>query len=133
VRDEREWFEDVVRRTLGRPAGRSTLRASDAEREQVGKALRDAHAEGRLTSDELEERIARCYRATTLAQLDRLVYDLPPAPVPVVVRRRPWFVLPLLAVLLVVAIAAHVRGAVLALLVLVVVLWLAGGRRRVVR
>jgi hypothetical protein len=130
MRDEHEWFEEAVRRALGRRAGRSALRASDAEREAIGAALRDAHAEGRLTSDEFEERVTRCYRAKTLGELDRLVRDLPPPPVPRAVRRRPWFLVPLLAVLLVASLVSHDHGAIVLLLALVVVLWLAIGRRR---
>ncbi len=53
------------------------LRASDAEREQVADALRRHHADGRLQSDEFEQRIERCYQARTVDQLDRLLDDMP--------------------------------------------------------
>lgn len=52
-------------------------RASDAERELVVARLRDACAEGRLTADELAERVAAAYAARTYAELDRLTADLP--------------------------------------------------------
>jgi hypothetical protein len=59
------------------------LRASDAEREQLVGTLRDHAAEGRLTTDELEERTAAAYAATTRGQLVALRRDLPePAPPP---------------------------------------------------
>lgn len=60
--------------TLG---SRSRLRASDADRERVVQALRRHCAEGRLTADELDERLDRAFAARTLGELDRLVIDLP--------------------------------------------------------
>ena len=62
------------------------LRASDAEREQVVDALRDHAAQGRLSTDELEERTGAAYAATTRGELVALRRDLPdealPAPRP---------------------------------------------------
>jgi hypothetical protein len=55
------------------------VRASDEERERTAGRLRDAHAEGRLESDELEERIGHAYRARTRGELHALVSDLPGA------------------------------------------------------
>ena len=56
-------------------------RASDAEREAVIARLRDAAAEGRLTVEELAERIDAAYAARTRAELEPLTADLPkPAP-----------------------------------------------------
>ena len=55
------------------------VRVSDAERESVAERLRRAHAEGRLDTTELEERVARCYAAKTRAELEPLVADLPGA------------------------------------------------------
>jgi hypothetical protein len=57
------------------------IRASDAERERVVSFLRDSAAEGRLTADELDERVGRAYAAVTRGQLERLVRDLPRPPV----------------------------------------------------
>jgi hypothetical protein len=54
-------------------------RASDAEREAVVVRLRDAGAEGRLTIEELAERIDAAYAARTRAELEPLVADLPAA------------------------------------------------------
>ncbi|GAA3233815.1 DUF1707 SHOCT-like domain-containing protein [Nonomuraea helvata] len=55
------------------------LRASDADRERVAQVLQDAHADGRLTLDELEERLGVLYSARTLGQLAELTTDLLPA------------------------------------------------------
>jgi hypothetical protein len=63
------------------------LRCSDAEREQVVRVLRDHTAEGRLTPDELADRVALAYRAVTIGDLERLIDDLP-GPWPV--RAQSW-------------------------------------------
>ena len=57
---------------------RASLRASDADREQFVEALRQHHAEGRLTLEELTERTERASAARTLGDLDALATDLPP-------------------------------------------------------
>jgi Domain of unknown function (DUF1707) len=54
-----------------------SVRASDADREEVAERLRDATAEGRLTADELDERLEALYAARTYGELDALVADLP--------------------------------------------------------
>lgn len=54
-----------------------SLRASDSEREEVAERLRRATVEGRLTADELEERLEALYRSRTYGELDTLVADLP--------------------------------------------------------
>jgi len=53
------------------------VRASDAERTATAELLRQHHAEGRLDTAELEERIERCYAAKTRGDLDALATDLP--------------------------------------------------------
>lgn len=55
------------------------LRASDADRERVAKILHDAMGEGRLTIDELDERLQSTYAAKTLGDLVPLTADLPTA------------------------------------------------------
>jgi Domain of unknown function (DUF1707) len=55
----------------------SSLRASDSDREHAGQRLRHATAEGRLTADELEQRLDVLYRTRTYGELDALVADLP--------------------------------------------------------
>jgi uncharacterized protein DUF1707 len=57
-------------------AGLAGMRASDTEREQAVELLRHAAAEGRLTVDELEERLRSAYAARTRIELDRLVADV---------------------------------------------------------
>ena len=53
------------------------LRASDADRERVARSLSDHGAAGRLTTEELEERLARALEARTLGDLEDLMADLP--------------------------------------------------------
>ena len=73
----------------------STMRASDDDREFVAASLRGDLLAGRLTVEEYEDRVARVYRATTYAELDAIVADLPwepsSVPVPAPQRRRPLF------------------------------------------
>jgi|tagenome__1003787_1003787.scaffolds.fasta_scaffold20433837_2 hypothetical protein len=52
------------------------LRASDADRERTAEVLRRAAGEGRLTMDELEERLHATYETRTQTELDRLTADL---------------------------------------------------------
>jgi hypothetical protein len=52
------------------------LRASDADREQTAEILRHAAGEGRLTLDELEERLHVTYESRTHAELERLTADV---------------------------------------------------------
>jgi hypothetical protein len=56
-----------------------TVRASDAERDRVATALRDAAGDGRLTLEELAERLDAALGATTREELERLTADLPAA------------------------------------------------------
>lgn len=58
-------------------SSRERLRASDADRERAVAFLHDAATEGRLDADELDERVARAFSATTYGELDVLVEDLP--------------------------------------------------------
>ncbi|QMU67681.1 DUF1707 domain-containing protein [Streptacidiphilus sp. P02-A3a] len=53
------------------------LRASDADRERVVEALREAYAEGRLTAEEHSERVDSVYAAKTMGELVPLTKDLP--------------------------------------------------------
>jgi len=80
----------------------ATMRTSDSERQRVAEFLRDACGEGRLTPEELEDRLDRLFKGGTVEDIAVLVRDLPgggaviprygrgaqrgPAPVPV---RRP--------------------------------------------
>ena len=58
------------------------LRASDAERERVVSHLRTNAGEGRLTIEELDERVEQVYAARTRKELAALTADLPRAPRP---------------------------------------------------
>jgi len=53
------------------------IRISDADREQVTARLREHFAEGRLTSDELDERISTTLNAKTFGDLRGVMADLP--------------------------------------------------------
>lgn len=56
---------------------RPEVRASDADRHRVADILRDAAAEGRLSLEELEERLEGVYAAKTYAELEPFTADLP--------------------------------------------------------
>jgi hypothetical protein len=53
------------------------VRASDADREQLISELNEHAVAGRLTTDELEERLEAAYSARTTGELDALRSDLP--------------------------------------------------------
>jgi hypothetical protein len=53
------------------------MRASDSDREKIAARLRDAHAEGRLTITEFQDRLDALYKAQTYGELEPLVRDLP--------------------------------------------------------
>src|SRR5690242_7901598 len=55
------------------------MRASDADRERVANVLREAAGDGRLTMDELDERLDAVYAAKTYAELEPITHDLPSA------------------------------------------------------
>jgi hypothetical protein len=92
-----------------------SVRASDADRERAAAQLSAQAAEGRLTPQELDERLEAAYAARTQADLDRLVADLPQAPAEDpdrdVARRR----------------MAHRAGAAAITVVVCVAIWLATG------
>jgi class 3 adenylate cyclase len=61
----------------GQPAAqRAGLRASDADRDRVVEVLRTAAGDGRLTADDLDERLEVALAARTLADLEPLLADL---------------------------------------------------------
>jgi hypothetical protein len=120
-------------------ANRSSLRASDADREHVAERLRQAAGEGRLLAEELEHRLGSAFRARTYGELDEVVADLPGArvarqgarsPIPLA---RPALVLgfALLAVAII-AVAVLVVTGILAAwgLWMLVAWWAFGGRCR---
>ena len=89
------------------------LRASDADRERVAEALRRHHVDGRIDTDELQERLERCYAARTGGDLAALLADLPgeapPRPPYARAGRARW---PLAAAVVVVLLAFATVGAV---------------------
>jgi hypothetical protein len=127
------------------PGGSLALRASDADRERTAAALRRHHLDGRLDTDELQDRLGRCYAARTEGELAALLADLPAAERPA--RRRaaagPAIGAPLLVLALLAAAVAGSAAAVahgghpgpLPLLAVFLVLrmrrgpWRAGGTR----
>jgi hypothetical protein len=56
------------------------VRASDAEGERVMSRLSDAAAEGRLTFEELADRVEAAALAVTRSDLEGLTEDLPSEP-----------------------------------------------------
>ena len=78
-----EPLPDPLRKTAAGPEARPyadpalELRASDADRERVAEALREAYAEGRLTAEEHSERVDSVYAAKTMGDLVPLTKDLP--------------------------------------------------------
>lgn len=59
------------------PSKTPDMRASDEDRERVVWMLRDHGAAGRLSTDELEERIGTALAARTHRELDAVLEDLP--------------------------------------------------------
>jgi len=98
--------ELTLLRSVALPGARRAVRASDAERERAVETLRGHHTEGRLTTDELEERTERAYASVTVGDLDQLFTDLPRLPEDERRRQRPWAWPPGLGVAIVVALVA---------------------------
>jgi hypothetical protein len=66
----------------------TALRASDADRERVADRLRAAAAEGRISAEELDQRLEVAFAARTEAELAPVLADLPAPPAPARPRRR---------------------------------------------
>jgi hypothetical protein len=60
-----------------RPRGLHALRIGDAERDAAATDLGEHYAAGRLTLDELNERLDATFSARTFGQLTRIMADLP--------------------------------------------------------
>ncbi len=115
------------------------IRVSDADRERVTARLREHFAEGRLSSEELDERITGALSAKTFGDLRRVMADLPePGPeMAQVPKSVPWAarggavawrgprILPLAIIVLIAAVAIPGAGWLFfAFLKVVLVLWL---------
>jgi len=59
------------------------VRVGDADRDAVAAQLREHYADGRLTLDELNERLDHTFAAKTTADLEAVLRDLPHVPRPV--------------------------------------------------
>jgi len=64
------------------PAAQAELRASHADRDRVVELLRVAAGDGRLTAEELDDRLEVALTARTYSELAVLTTDLPAAPLP---------------------------------------------------
>ena len=64
------------------PSHESSLRASDADRERVVESLREHYGAGRLSEEELSERVEAVYDVRTMSELQALTADLPSPPAP---------------------------------------------------
>ena len=72
----------------GGEIARSELRASHDDRDRVVELLRVSAGDGRLTAEELDERLEQAMTARTYGELARLVADLPDTTR--TARGRPW-------------------------------------------
>jgi hypothetical protein len=59
---------------------RADLRASDEERERAAQEIREHFAAGRLSQEELDDRMSAVYRSQTAEELRMLRADLPSLP-----------------------------------------------------
>jgi hypothetical protein len=118
---------------------RSSLRASDTDRDTVADRLRAAATEGRLTTDELDERVSTALRARTYGELDQLVADLPAKRLVSAPRRNPALAVVSAAAVALAAVAVlAVAVAVITGIATIWMIWVAfslilGRRRRMVR
>ena len=64
------------------PPAQAELRASHTDRDRVVELLRVAAGDGRLTAEELDERLEAALTARTYSELAVLTTDLPAAPLP---------------------------------------------------
>jgi hypothetical protein len=98
-------------------ARRATLRASDADREQVAERLRHAAGEGRILAEELEERLEAVFSARTYGELERStsVFRYGPLPIVALVFLLPVIVSMLIAAVVVITTLFAAWGLVLAL------------------
>jgi Domain of unknown function (DUF1707) len=58
-------------------ASNPSIRASDADRDRIATALRENLADGRLTTEEFDERLDKALAAKALGELEGLMADLP--------------------------------------------------------
>ena len=63
--------------TYGAGMARGQMRASTVDRDRAVELITRAYTEGRLDKDEHDDRVERAMTATTFADLDSVVIDLP--------------------------------------------------------
>jgi hypothetical protein len=63
---------------MGELQGAGGYRVGDADRNRTADLLKEAHAAGYLSLEEVDERLGTALTARTRGELDRLVADLPP-------------------------------------------------------
>ncbi len=63
--------------SLPEPIDPRAMRAADTDRDRVADVLREAVAQGRISFDELDERLDQAYAAKTYADLEAITRDLP--------------------------------------------------------
>ena len=63
---------------MGELQGAGGYRVGDADRNRTADLLKEAHAAGYLSLEEVDERLGVALAARTRGELDRLVADLPP-------------------------------------------------------
>jgi Flp pilus assembly protein TadB len=120
--------------------GAEALRVGDAERTKVTEALHDHFAQGRLTRDELDERLDATLSAKTFGELRKITRDLPgtaPVAEPAISPRAVpphWHgprlaFLPLLvgAFLVIAALSWGVMGAMFGIIKVIFLIWLVMG------
>jgi uncharacterized protein DUF1707 len=118
--------------------------ASDADRDRVVQALQEAYVQGRLTHDELSQRLNSALRARTVEETETLLADLPrpPAPrsplpsaAPIPMRWPvpfvPWWPALIVAVVVLLGFSGGVHGAgFFWWFIFPAFFWFRGGRRR---
>lgn len=70
------WWPTDADRSAAEETARDGLLASDADRDTVANLLSDAFSQGRLSSDELEQRTGRALSARTYGELDDVLQGL---------------------------------------------------------
>src|ERR1700689_2054971 len=70
-------WDSPVLATEGTMATGYNVRIGDADREAITAQLREHYADGRLTLDELNERLDQTFAAKTKADLNTVMRDLP--------------------------------------------------------
>ena len=109
------------------------MRASDADRERIVGLLHTAATEGRIGSDELEQRVSVALKARTYGELDALIADLPSSrsaarrrrEKPIAIRMGGWAVSAVRANPWLIVLMVPVAALTVAVMITVLVMWTA--------